>query len=496
MLTKAIHTILIANRGEIAVRVIRSAKEMGIRTVAIYSDVDKNMPFVRLADKAVAIGGQASRESYLDIEKVIKVCIDHQVDAVHPGYGFLSENPVFAERLEKEGICLIGPSAASMKIMGDKLSSKDAVKKFEVPVIPGSAGAVKDYREVKEIAKKTDYPLLIKASAGGGGKGMRVVHSDDELESAFERASGEAEASFGNGAVFVEKYVINPKHIEFQIMADSHGSVVHLFERDCSVQRRHQKVVEEAPSVVVDEALRKKMGECAVNVARACNYVGAGTVEFMLDKDKNFYFLEMNTRLQVEHPVTEMITGLDLVKEQIKVARGEKLGFTQEDLKINGHAIEVRVCAEDVANDFAPDSGVIKYYNPPKGMGIRVDDGFEQGGEVSMFYDSMIAKLIVHGKDREEAIAKMKSAISEYTIVGVKTTLSFASFVLNHKEFLNGSYGTSFITNHFKKEDLLDEENAEAVALFSAWLNVKNTSAVKKYTELAYQKGWKERIKE
>ncbi|MCX6180853.1 MAG: acetyl-CoA carboxylase biotin carboxylase subunit [Bacteroidetes bacterium] len=496
MLTKAIHTILIANRGEIALRVIRSAKEMGIRTVAIYSDVDKNMPFVKLADLAVGIGGQSSKESYLDMDKVMKVCLEQKVDAVHPGYGFLSENPVFAERLEKEGIRLIGPSSYSMKIMGDKLSSKEAVKKFDVPVIPGSAGAVTHYNEVKEIAKKTGYPVLIKASAGGGGKGMRVVNSDDELESAFERATGEAEASFGNGAVFVEKYVINPKHIEFQIMADMHGSVVHLFERDCSVQRRHQKVVEEAPSMVLDEALRKKMGECAVNVAKACNYVGAGTVEFMLDSDKNFYFLEMNTRLQVEHPVTEMITGLDLVKEQIKVARGEKLSFSQEDLKINGHAIEVRVCAEDVANDFAPDNGIIKYYNTPKGLGIRVDDGFEQGGEVSMFYDSMIAKLIVHGKTREEAIAKMQSAISQYTIVGVKTTLNFAQFVLKHEEFLNGSYGTSFIANNFKKEDLLDGKNNEAVALLAAWLQSRNKSDVKKYASLTYQKAWKQRIKE
>jgi acetyl-CoA carboxylase biotin carboxylase subunit len=478
MLTKAIHRLLIANRGEIAVRVIRSAKEMGIETIAVYSDVDKNMPFVKLADKAVAIGGQTSRESYLDIDKIIKVCLEHKVDAVHPGYGFLSENPMFAGRLEKEGIRLIGPSSYSMKIMGDKLSSKEAVKKFNVPVIPGSAGAITDHKEVKEIAKKIGYPVLIKASAGGGGKGMRVVNSDDELQSAFERATGEAEASFGNGAVFVEKYVINPKHIEFQIMADMHGSVVYLFERDCSVQRRHQKVVEEAPSVILDEALRKK------------------TVEFIVDEQKNFYFLEMNTRLQVEHPVTEMITGLDLVKEQIKVARGEKLSFQQEDLKINGHAIEVRVCAEDVANDFAPDSGIVKHYSIPKGLGIRVDDGIEQGGEVSPFYDSMIAKLIVHGKTREEAIEKLKSAIGEYTITGVKTTLGFALFVLNHKEFIDGSYGTSFIANNFKKEDLLDEENAEAVALFSAWLQGKKQADLKKYNALPYQKAWKQRINE
>ncbi|MFM7024168.1 MAG: acetyl/propionyl/methylcrotonyl-CoA carboxylase subunit alpha [Flavobacteriales bacterium] len=494
MFKKVIKKILIANRGEIAVRVIRSAKEMGVETVAVYSDVDKNMPFVKLADKAVAIGGQTSRESYLDIEKIIKVCVDEKVDAVHPGYGFLSENPVFAERLEKEGVRLIGPSSYSMKIMGDKLESKKAVKKFEVPVIPGSPGAIKDHKEVKEIAKKIGYPVLIKASAGGGGKGMRAVYSDDELESAFERATGEAEASFGNGAVFVEKYILNPKHIEFQVMADMHGNVLYLFERDCSVQRRHQKVVEEAPSVILDAGLRKRMGECAVNVAKSCDYLGAGTVEFIVDEQKNFYFLEMNTRLQVEHPVTEMITGLDLVKEQIKVAQGEALAFRQEDLKISGHALEVRVYAEDVANDFAPDSGVITHYSVPKGLGVRVDDGFEQGGEVSVYYDSMIAKLITHGKTREEAIEKMKSAISEYTITGVKTTLRFALTVFNHEEFISGRYGTSFIANNFKKEDLQDDTHNETVALFASWLQGRNKQDVKKYNDLTYQKAWTQRI--
>jgi acetyl-CoA carboxylase biotin carboxylase subunit len=496
MLTKAIQTILIANRGEIALRVIRSAKEMGIRTVAIYSDVDKNMPFVKLADRAVAIGGQTSRESYLDIDKIIKVCKEQQVDAVHPGYGFLSENPIFAERLEAENIRLIGPSAHSMKIMGDKLSSKDAVREFAVPVIPGSAGAISDYKALLEIAQKIGYPLLIKASAGGGGKGMRVVYSDVELHSSFERARGEAEASFGNGAVFVEKYVINPKHIEFQIMADMHGHVLHLFERDCSVQRRHQKVVEEAPSLILDADLRQKMGECAVNVAKSCNYVGAGTVEFIVDEQKNFYFLEMNTRLQVEHPVTEMITGLDLVKEQIKVARGEALSFKQSDLTIKGHAIEVRVYAEDVANDFAPDSGTLRYYRVPNGSGVRVDDGFEQGGEVSVFYDSMIAKLITHGTTRSEAIAKMKLAIAEYRISGVKTTLGFALKVLDHDDFVSGRYGTSFIVNNFTKESLESIENRDVVALFAALWQQKNTVEVKKYSTLTDQNAWQQRSRE
>jgi len=495
MTKKRITKILIANRGEIALRVIRSAKEMGIETIAVYSDVDKNMPFVRAAHYAVAIGGKASRESYLDMDKIIAVCKEYQVDAVHPGYGFLSENADFAERLEKEGIVLIGPSAHSMRVMGDKLSAKAAVKKFAVPVVPGSEGALKNHTEVLELAKTIGYPVLLKASAGGGGKGMRVVHSDEELQSAFERATGEAQASFGNGAVFVEKYLQNPKHIEIQLLADSHGNTVYLFERDCSIQRRHQKVVEEAPSAILSEELRRKMGESAVNVARACDYRGAGTVEFMVEGD-HFYFLEMNTRLQVEHPVTEMITGLDLVKEQIKVAQGEKLSFNQGDLKINGHAIEVRVNAEDVLNDFAPDSGVIKFYEIPKGHGIRVDDGFERGGEVSVYYDSMIAKLIVHAPSRGEAIAKILSAIDEYKIVGVKTTLPLAQFVLKHEAFVSGKYGTSFIAENFDKDSLKDDSLNEVIALFSSWHYDGRRADVKKYTDLPYQKAWQLRRSE
>ena len=493
MTKKHIKTILIANRGEIALRVIRSAREMGIKTVAIYSDVDKNMPFVRVADIAVSIGGKASRESYLDMNKIIAVCKEQGVDAVHPGYGFLSENAEFAERLEKEQIILIGPSAYSMKVMGDKLSAKAAVKKFAVPAVPGSEGALKDHYEVLELAKSIGYPVLLKASAGGGGKGMRVVYSDAELQSAFERATGEAEASFGNGAVFVEKYLQNPKHIEIQLLADCFGNTVYLFERDCSIQRRHQKVIEEAPSAILTEELRKKMGESAVNVAKACNYLGAGTVEFMLDDQNNFYFLEMNTRLQVEHPVTEMITGLDLVKEQIKVAQGEKLSFTQNDLKINGHAIEVRVNAEDVWNDFAPDSGVLRFYETPKGHGIRVDDGFERGGEVSVYYDSMIAKLIVHAPTRSEAIEKILGAIDEYKIVGVKTTLPLAQFVLRHESFISGKYGTSFIADYFTKESNASAEFNEVVAAFASWNYDSKRVHVKKYSSTTYQKEWLKR---
>ncbi len=490
---KKINKILIANRGEIALRVIRTAKEMGIMTVAVYSEIDKNMPFVRAADQAVGIGGKTSKESYLDMNKVLKVCLDYKVDAVHPGYGFLSENPIFADLLEKNKIKLIGPSSYSMNLMGDKLSAKAAVQKFNVPVIPGSNGALKDHTEVFSIAKKIGYPVLLKASAGGGGKGMRVVNNDEELQSAFERATGEAEASFGNGAVFVEKYLKNPKHIEIQLLADQHGNVLYLFERDCSIQRRHQKVVEEAPSVVLSDALRKEMGESAVNVAKACSYEGAGTVEFMVDENNKFYFLEMNTRLQVEHPVTEMITGLDLVAEQIKVAQGEKLSFEQKDLKIVGHSIEVRVNAEDVSKDFTPDSGFLKYYNIPKGHGIRVDDGFEEGGEVSIYYDSMIAKLIVYAPTREQAINKMLRAIDEYTIVGVKTTLPLAQFVLRHKLFVDGNYGTSFIADNFKVDSLNSNELNEIVALFSEWNYSKNELNLKKYSDLQYQEAWLKR---
>jgi acetyl-CoA carboxylase biotin carboxylase subunit len=490
MSTKQIKTLLIANRGEIALRVIRSAKEMGIKTVAVYSDVDKNMPFVRAADVAVSIGGKASRESYLEMHKILQVCKKHAVDAVHPGYGFLSENAEFAELLEKEGVILVGPSSFSMKVMGDKLSAKAAVKKFSVPVVPGSEGALENHLEVLELAKTIGYPVLLKASAGGGGKGMRVVHSDEELQSAFERATGEAQASFGNGAVFVEKYLQNPKHIEIQLLADSFGNTVYLFERDCSIQRRHQKVVEEAPSAILSDELRKKMGESAVNVAKACNYLGAGTVEFMVDADRNFYFLEMNTRLQVEHPVTEMITGLDLVKEQIKVAQGEKLSFTQADLKIDGHAIEVRVNAEDVLNDFAPDSGILRFYETPKGHGVRVDDGFERGGEVSVYYDSMIAKLIVHAPTRPEAIEKMLRAIDEYKIVGVKTTLPLAQFVLKHSSFVSGEYGTSFIADYFNKDSLKDESLDEIIASFSNWHFGNKSADVKKYVSTSHQNEW------
>ncbi len=464
--------ILIANRGEIALRVMRSAKEMGIQTVAIYSEADRNALFVRYADEAVCVGPPPSAQSYLQGDKIIEICKQLGVDAIHPGYGFLSENADFVRKVKKAGITFIGPSAEAMDLMGDKLSAKATAKKYKVPMIPGSDGAIDDIVEATRLAKEIGFPLLIKASAGGGGKGMRLVEKESEIEEQMKLAISEAISAFGNGAVFIEKYATGPRHIEIQLLADNHGNCVYLFERECSIQRRHQKVIEEAPSCVLTPELRKAMGECAVNVAKACDYSGVGTVEFLLDDKMNFYFLEMNTRLQVEHPVSEMITGLDLVKEQIKVARGEKLSMTQDDLKINGHSIEVRVCAEDPTNNFLPDIGNLKTYRIPSGPGVRVDDSFEEGMDIPIFYDPMIAKLIVHGKDRTEAIEKMLRAIQDYTITGVETTLPFCSFVLKHDAFVSGNFDTGFIPKYFKPEMLnkSKKEEEEIASIFGAFV--------------------------
>jgi len=476
--------ILVANRGEIALRVMRSAKEMGIKTVAVFSEADRNALFVRYADEAVCIGPPPSNQSYLLGDKIIEVAKQLGVDGIHPGYGFLSENAGFAAAVKNAGITFIGPSPEAMNVMGDKLSAKAAARKFNVPMIPGSVGAIKDLNEAISVAKATGFPLLIKASAGGGGKGMRLVERLEDVEEQMKMAMSEAKSAFGDDAVFIEKFASGPRHIEIQIMADNYGNVVYLFERECSIQRRHQKVIEEAPSSILTPALRKEMGECAVNVAKACNYSGAGTVEFLVDDAMKFYFLEMNTRLQVEHPVTELITGLDLVKEQIKVARGEKLTYTQEDLKINGHAIEVRVCAEDPKNNFLPDIGKLVTYRIPKGTGVRVDDGFEEGMDIPIFYDPLIAKLVVHGKDREEAIARMLRAIDEYVITGVTTTLQFCSFVLKHDAFVSGKFDTNFIKNYFKPEmlDTSTVAEAEIAALFGA-IFVNKDSKVTKQTD-------------
>ncbi|UPS90785.1 acetyl-CoA carboxylase biotin carboxylase subunit [Bizionia sp. M204] len=454
--------ILIANRGEIAIRVMRTAKKMGIKTVAIYSTIDRNAPHVKYADEAVLIGEAPSNQSYLLGDKIIEVAKSLNVDAIHPGYGFLSENAEFAESCEANNIIFIGPKSKAIKIMGSKLAAKEAVKHYNIPMVPGTEEAITDIPEAKKIAKEIGFPILIKASAGGGGKGMRIVEKEENFESQMNRAISEATSAFGDGSVFIEKYVTSPRHIEIQIMADAHGNNIHLFERECSIQRRHQKVVEEAPSSVLSPELRQEMGEAAIKVAKACDYLGAGTVEFLLDDDHNFYFLEMNTRLQVEHPVTELITDTDLVELQIRVARGEVLPITQTDLKINGHALELRVYAEDPLNDFLPSVGNLEVYKLPVGKNIRVDNGFEKGMDIPIYYDPMLAKLITYGKTREEAIELMISAIADYHIEGIETTLPFGSFVCKHEAFRSGNFDTHFVKNFYSPEALKESQEAEA----------------------------------
>ena len=472
-----INKILIANRGEIALRVMRTAREMGIQTVAIFSEADRNSPHVCFADEAVCVGPPPSNQSYLLGDKIIQICKDLNVDAIHPGYGFLSENANFSRKVSEAGLIFIGPSPKSIELMGDKLSSKHTVAKYEIPMVPGTPDAVTDRDEAKRKSKEIGYPVLIKASAGGGGKGMRVVENEEDFDEQMDRAVSEAITSFGNGAVFIEKYITAPKHIEIQVLGDKYGNVVHLFERECSIQRRHQKLVEEAPSAVLTPEIREAMGQCAVMVAKACNYYGAGTVEFIVDENLDFFFLEMNTRLQVEHPVTEQITGIDLVKEMIWIAEGKQLSFKQEDLKINGHAMEIRVCAEDPRNNFLPDVGTLHTYVRPQGNGVRVDDGFEQGMDIPIYYDPMIAKLITYGKDRNEAIEKMIRAIDEFKISGIETTLQFCKFVMKHEAFLSGNFDTRFIGLYFTPEKLDEMENKEeemvAAVLSSYLLNHK-----------------------
>ncbi len=455
------HKILVANRGEIALRVMRTARAMGIDTVAVYSEADRHAPHVKYADEAVLLGPAPSSESYLVMDKVIAAAKLTGADGIHPGYGFLSENSEFANKIAAEGIIFIGPGQKAIETMGSKLAAKDAVRAYDIPMVPGIDEAITDPKKAKVIAKEIGFPILIKASAGGGGKGMRVVESEDVLEEQMNRAISEALSAFGDGSVFIEKYISSPRHIEIQVLADSHGNVVHLFERECSIQRRHQKVVEEAPSAVLTPELRERMGEAAIKVAKSCNYEGAGTVEFLLDSDNNFYFLEMNTRLQVEHPITEYITGVDLVAEQIKVARGEKLSFTQDDLKIKGHAVELRIYAEDPLNDFLPSIGILETYIRPTGEGVRLDDGYEQGMEIPIHYDPMVAKLITYADTRTAAIQKMKLAIADFKIVGLETTLPFGKFVMENEQFISGDIDTHFVKKYYSPEALLKGQNAE-----------------------------------
>lgn len=487
--------VLIANRGEIARRVIRTLKKMNIKSVAVFSDADRNAPHVLEADEAVYVGESPSSESYLKQDLILDICKQLNVDGIHPGYGFLSENAVFARKVKEAGITFIGPSPEAMELMGDKLSAKQAVKSYNVPLVPGVDHAITDVNDAIKIAEEIGYPILIKASAGGGGKGMRLVEDSKDFVEQMKLAQNEARSSFGDDAVFIEKFVTKPRHIEIQVFADRAGNTVHLFERECSIQRRHQKVVEEAPSALLTPELRQEMGEAAMAVCKACNYEGAGTVEFLVDGDKKFYFLEMNTRLQVEHPVTEEITGLDLVEWQIRVARGENLPKKQDELAIHGHAIEIRVYAEDTLGGFTPDIGTLNRYRIPTGRSVRVDDAFLEGMEIPIYYDPMIAKLVVWGKTRKDAIKRAIIAVDEYQIAGIKTTLDFGKFVLKHPAFVSGEFDTNFVKHYFQDPtimyDAMEEEKEALVhGIDAIWDSIKERNK-KEFAPKEITSSWK-----
>ncbi|MBN2543589.1 acetyl-CoA carboxylase biotin carboxylase subunit [bacterium] len=459
--------ILIANRGEIALRVIRACRELGIKAVSIFSSVDRDSLHVRYADEAYFIGEAAPGASYLNFDKIIEVARKSKAEAIHPGYGFLAENSSFAARCEKEGIPFIGPTAEGMALVGDKIAARQTVQKIKGPLIPGMVGASRDIKVFEEKAKVIGYPILVKASMGGGGKGMRVVRSREELAKAIEMGRREAKSAFGDDSVYIEKYIEQPRHVEFQILADHHGTVIHLFERECSIQRRYQKIVEESPSPALDDETRRKMGEAAVKIAKAVGYRNAGTVEFLLDKDKNFYFLEVNARIQVEHPVTEFITGKDLVKAQIMIASGEKLPWKQEEITQNGHAIEVRVYAEDPDNNFMPSPGLVEYVMEPSGTGIRLDSGIFPGFTIPVHYDPIISKLIVWAEDRPACIERMIRALKEYRIVGVKTTIKLLKQIMEDKRFQSGNFSTHFLEGFSMKEEKVDLNKIAAIAALS-----------------------------
>lgn len=469
-----IKKILIANRGEIAIRIIRACRELGIQTVAVYSDVDRESLHVRHADEAYHIGAPAPRESYLNIEKLIDVAKRAGVDAVHPGYGFLSERAPFAQAVMDEGLVWIGPPPSAINAMGDKEAARERMKAAGVPVIPGTEPGLSDEELMSAAHHIIGYPLLLKAAAGGGGKGMRVVRSQEELPAALESARREALNAFGDGRVYVERLVENARHIEIQVLADHFGNVIHLCERECSIQRRHQKLVEEAPSVFVDDELRAAMGHMGVQAAQAVSYVGAGTIECLVDKDRNYYFMEMNTRIQVEHPVTELVTGVDLIKEQIRIARGRKLGLTQEEVKINGHAIECRINAEDPYNNFMPSAGRISTYMAPSGPGVRVDSGIYEGYEVTPYYDSMLAKLICWGESRGAALLRMRRALDEYKIMGLKTNIPFHQTLLDSQRFLAGRFDTKFVEDQFVMQEESTTLRPDVAAILAALVEHAN----------------------
>lgn len=478
MTLRPIRRLLIANRGEIAVRVIRTCRERGITPVAIYSDADASALHVRMADEAYRVGPAPSNQSYLDQDAILDVARRARIDAIHPGYGFLSENAGFATACDDAGVTFIGPPAHAIRAMGDKTEARKLMREAGVHMAPGTLDAVADPSEAIRTVREIGLPVLVKAAAGGGGKGMRAVFEEEEIERSVRQAQSEAQSAFGDGRVYVEKLLLQPRHIEVQVLADRHGNVVHLFERECSIQRRHQKVVEEAPSAVLTADLRAAMGEAAVQAARACGYVGAGTVEFLVDSELNYYFLEMNTRLQVEHPVTELITGLDLVAEQIRIAEGEELGYEQVDLDIHGHAIECRVYAEDVDAGFLPTPGPLLRHSAPGGPGVRLDAGVEQGDEIPMHYDPMISKLVTWGRTRGEAIARMDRALGEYDIAGVETTIRFCRFVMQHSSFRSGDINTGFVDEHFDAADLQVSSKGidRAIAVTAAHANTDEVS--------------------
>ena len=474
---RKIGKLLIANRGEIALRVIRTCRELGIRSVAVYSEIDRTALHVLSADEAYPLGGATPRESYLNQKKIVEIALSGSVDAIHPGYGFLAENPDFAERVQKAGLRFVGPSPSAIRMMGDKTQARKVAKRLRIPTVSGTLEPLQDAAQGLKEVDQLGFPVLLKAAAGGGGKGMRVVRTAADFESAFRTAQSEARSAFGDDRVYIEKYLDGPRHIEMQILGDGHGNVVYLGERECSIQRRHQKVIEESPSVAVGAELRQMLGDSAVRLAKGAGYSSAGTMEFLLDSDGQFYFLEMNTRLQVEHPVTEETTGIDLVRQQILVAEGEKLTFRQEDVKHRGHSIECRICAEDPENGFIPSTGVITHYSIPQGK-TRVENGFQVGDEISVYYDSLIAKVISWGETRPDAIAAMKRSLREFRIEGVKTTIPFCEYVLGHEQFVKGTFNTSFVDKHFDQAVLsrTSDEEILAAALTATLLSRNNGS--------------------
>jgi acetyl-CoA carboxylase biotin carboxylase subunit len=492
MITPPFKKILIANRGEIAIRITRACRELGISSVAVFSDADRDSLHVFLADEAYHIGPSPSKESYLNYRKIIEVAKQAGADAIHPGYGFLSENPVFVRACKEAGIVFIGPTPENMEAMGDKLSAKVLMKKAGVPLVPGSDGGVESVEEAQKIATKIGYPIIIKATAGGGGKGMRVVRADDELESAFRACRSEGQNYFANPTVYIERFINDPKHIEIQVFGDTHGNVVHLYERECSVQRRHQKIIEESPSPSVPNDVRHKMGDAAVRAAKSISYVGAGTIEFIFDnKTKDFFFMEMNTRLQVEHPITELVTGFDLVKEQIWVAKGKALSFKQEDIKQKGHAIEARICAEDPVT-YKPSPGKIRACRHPQGPFVRIDSYAYPGYEVPIYYDPMIAKVITYGETREEAIDRLERALSEFVLTGIKTNIVLHKSILKNPKFLNGSYTTQFIEKNFEVlEPELFKEIDDPLFLISAAITAYQDRQTKDVRRLNVASNWR-----